>query len=245
MKWFKHMADARDDDFIEWLEENYGFEGTGRWWRILEIIAGSMDKNSNDPSATHSWKKWQILLRGKRSQLTGYLLAMRLRGKIEVVETGNEMKITCKNILKMRDNHSRNLQVTTKPLTSNLALEAEAEKERKKESTSGRELDSAAPVQNEKPALAIPVPKIKQEKRIINNDLAAAAAACCSLLYRKRLSPLDLTILGTWCEKWDFESQIFPVLIDKTKKFSEKNAGKPPATISYFSPAIQESLGGR
>lgn len=107
MKWFKHMSNAKDDDFIEWLEDNYGFEGYGRWWRILECIASSMEKNRMVPEAVHTWTKWQRFLRGKRSQLLDYLLAIQLRGKIKLEYNELVLKITCPKMLKMRDEYAR------------------------------------------------------------------------------------------------------------------------------------------
>ncbi len=155
MKWFKHMANAGDDDFIEWLEEEYGFEGYGRWWRIIETIAKSMDKNRDDPSAEHTWKKWQTKLRGKRSQLLGYLLAMQLRGKIEVEYNEEVLKITCSKVLEMRDEYSRKSGHTPIATPDNVAPDTEKEKEKERKNPLSPKGEAEADM--------FPVPKIELE----------------------------------------------------------------------------------
>lgn len=45
MKWFKHMTASARDEKIALLEAEFGLEGIGFYWRVLEIIAGEMDAN--------------------------------------------------------------------------------------------------------------------------------------------------------------------------------------------------------
>lgn len=232
MKWFKHMANARDDDFTEWLEETYGFEGVGRYWRILEIIAAEMDKHPNDPSATHTWTKWQTLLRGKRSQLLGYLSAIASRDKMKLVHDENILKITIPKMLELRDNHTRNLQATSKQLQSDLFLELEADKETDLKATP---LPPQAP---------IPVPKLrKEEKRFNLDDFEAATAACCSLLSVRMLAPSDAALLMSWLKTHDFKTILFPIISKKIESFAMNNSGKRPASLQYFKDAIDEKAG--
>ena len=132
MKWFKHYANASDDDFIEWLEGEYGLEGYARWWKILETIAKSMDK-SGEPCAVHSWNKWQTLLVGKRSKLLTYLLAIQSRGKMKLEYNENVLKITCPKMLKMKDEYSRKSGHAPDKCPDNVAQEAEQETETEKQ----------------------------------------------------------------------------------------------------------------
>lgn len=111
MKWFKHMSDASEDAFIENIEEVFGWEGYGRWWKLLEIIAKKMDE-SNNCYAEHSWVKWQSLLKGKRNKLETFLVHCQDKGKINLEQNGNILKIICPKLLEIRDNHTKNLQVT-------------------------------------------------------------------------------------------------------------------------------------
>lgn len=228
MKWFKHMANARDDDFMEWLEEEYGFEGVGRWWRILEIIASAMEKNANDPSTTHTWTKWQTLLRGKRSVLNGYLTAIASRGKMFLEQNENILKINVPNLLKLRDEYSKKSRHTPDTRQSDFLQEAEAEANTYKDL-------KATPL----PPAIVDNSKVKKES-FKNNDFDAAAVACCCVLNRKVLSPTDAALLLGWLEKYDWEKYLKPLLISKTEKFAESNMGKRPASLQYFTEAIRE-----
>lgn len=107
MKWFKHMSNASNDAFIENLEEIYGWEGYGRWFKLLEIIATKMNK-SNECFAEHSWVKWQSLLKGKRNKLDSFLVHCQNEGKIKLEQNGNILKIICPKLLELRDEHTRN-----------------------------------------------------------------------------------------------------------------------------------------
>ena len=130
MKWFKHYSDASDDSFIEELADTFGWEGYGRWWKLLEIIAANMEKN-DQPYAEHSWVKWQSFLKGKRNKLETFLVHCQNKGKLKLEQNGNILKIICPKLLELRDNHSRNLQVADKllaPKTKSKDLEEDKEK---------------------------------------------------------------------------------------------------------------------
>lgn len=132
MKWFKHMANASNDDFIEWIEQEYGLEGYARWWKILETIALSMEKDRSNPSATHTWQKWQIILKGKRSQLLTFLSAIALQGRIEVKSSDNILEIKCVKLLKMRDEYSKKSRHTPDTL---LTVDKDKDKDKDKKAS--------------------------------------------------------------------------------------------------------------
>ena len=260
MKWFKHLSDASDNDFIEEIELNFGLEGYARWWKLLEIIARGMDE-TDKCYAEHSWQKWQFFLKGKRKKLEEFLKYLEEKGKIKLVHSGlvsgsfkeptrnqlsshqkqsrNILKIICPKLLELRDNQTRNLQASGKSLAQNLPLDLEAEK---KESLNLLPLTPSQPVDNLKPEKIIP-PKIKTfpgKEKILIYDFEAAAAACCSVLQRRMLSPTDNQILLTWLKIHPFKEFILPIIVKKTKNFITKNHGDTPASLSYFEPAINE-----
>ena len=143
MRWFKHYSDASDDAFIEGLEDKFGWEGYGRWWKLLEIIAKSMDKNS-DPSAEHSWVKWQSLLKGKRNKLDSFLIHCQNEMKINLEQNGNILKINCPKLLELRDEYNRKSGHTTDtcqdklpPKTKEIRTKKEEKEKDKKESLVG------------------------------------------------------------------------------------------------------------
>lgn len=113
MKWFKHMTDASDDEFISELEDIFGLEGYARWFKLLEIVAKQMDETGKC-SASYSWKKWQSLLRGKRKKLETFLEHLENKQKTNRKQTGNILEIKIPKLLELRDNHTKNLQVTDK-----------------------------------------------------------------------------------------------------------------------------------
>lgn len=137
MKWFKHLADASASELISEVEALYGLEGYARYFKILEVVAGKMD-HTNRCEVAYPWQKWQEILRGKRGRLTTFLTFLQERGAITFREenaekpgrfpeatekqtesgpkqNGNILRIKVPNLLKIRDNYSTNLQVTTPP----------------------------------------------------------------------------------------------------------------------------------
>ena len=39
MKWFKHFSCARNDSGLMAVKDKFGFEGIGRFWCIMEVLA--------------------------------------------------------------------------------------------------------------------------------------------------------------------------------------------------------------
>lgn len=222
MKWFKHMAGAGDDEFIEWLEEEYGFEGSGRWWRICEKIAQNMDKNNNDPSAEHTWVKWQNILRGKRSVLISFLSAIERRSKMKLEQNEFKMKITIPKMLELRDEHTSRSGVTPDPTRELLPVEQSSKKE------------------SIITFLTVDSMKEKSENQL--PDDIDPAVACCEILSLRKLSTVDQAILFSWSQRFDFQNHVLPILIEKTESFMKNNFNRRPATLSYFSKAVQESI---
>ena len=65
MKWFKHETDAIHSEKLTRLINEFGFEGYGRFWRIMEIVAERMDV-SDRCHAELPEKEWLRLCRGTR-----------------------------------------------------------------------------------------------------------------------------------------------------------------------------------
>ena len=40
LKWVKHDVDASDDERLQDLRDEHGFEALGRWWMLVEKLAG-------------------------------------------------------------------------------------------------------------------------------------------------------------------------------------------------------------
>lgn len=146
MKWFKHMADASDDEFLAELEEIFGWEGYGRWWKLLEKIALQMDK-SGKCSASYSWSDWQRFLKGKRNKLETFLVHCQNKRKINLKQTGNILEIECCKLLEFRDEYSRKSRQTPDTTPDKVApdirsktKEVEVEEEKKESKARGTRL---------------------------------------------------------------------------------------------------------
>lgn len=104
MKWFKHMCDSSEDEFLDGLKQEFGLVGYARWWIIMETVAAKMDKTGND-SVEYYWPKWESKLMGRRQQLRSYLLAIEELGGLQVVEKDNKLRISCPKLLNLCDNY--------------------------------------------------------------------------------------------------------------------------------------------
>ena len=148
MKWFKHYSDASSDEFIADLEDEFGLVGYARWWKLLEVVASQMDE-SGKCYAEYSWKKWGKFLKTNQNILKTFLKHCENNSKTFLTEDGNKLRIKIPKLLEIRDNHTKNLQVTNKPLTSknkkkNKIIEVEEDKEKDKEKEEPLVVESAS-----------------------------------------------------------------------------------------------------
>lgn len=106
MRWFKHMTDASDDEFLVQLESEFGLEGYARWWKLLEAVASHMD-GTKRTSAAYPWSKWCLILRAKREKLGRFLEHLANQHRINLKQTGDILEISVPKLLKFRDEYSR------------------------------------------------------------------------------------------------------------------------------------------
>jgi hypothetical protein len=118
MKWFKHDTDCYLSEGLNALLDKAGWEGYGRWFRLLEIVAAKMD-NTEKCSATYPIKIWQQklgfyhrkqfedwvkivgTLNGDQRKIGGNLC------RIFAESSNNLMTISIPNLLKKRDEYSK------------------------------------------------------------------------------------------------------------------------------------------
>lgn len=216
MKWFKHLSDASDDAFIENLEEIFGWEGYGRWWKLLEIIAKKMDE-TNACFAEHSWVKWQSFLKGKRNKLELFLGHCHDKGKINLEQNGNILKISCPKLLELRDNHTKNLQVdnkgNSKPLaTKNKSKDIEIDKELSKELKRINSLESSTHTDFKNLELSEEGVKFAEENGIVGEHLLKT--------WQKFKNTKDRTPINEWLKYWK------NWILDERKPITPINAEK-------------------
>lgn len=123
MKWFKHESKARNDERIARLEDLAGLEGYGFYFKMLEIVAESMDA-SNSTEMTYSLSRWGRQLNISTKKFIFLVQCCVDVGLMFTQRSNDNMVVNIPNLLKYRDNHTKNLQVTSKQ-----ELELEIDKE--------------------------------------------------------------------------------------------------------------------
>lgn len=58
MRWIKHLTAAHIDQNIQDLLAEFGAEGYGVYWIILELLGSQLDAENNDPVYRLTYKKW-------------------------------------------------------------------------------------------------------------------------------------------------------------------------------------------
>lgn len=107
MRWFKHMTATVNDEKIMNLLDIGGMEAYGFYWRLIEIIATQIEKDSTICTVTLSLPslcRQCYLHHNKVSNLldkigvTGLMSVRRIKD-----DAGVRFSITCRNLLKYRD----------------------------------------------------------------------------------------------------------------------------------------------
>lgn len=127
MKWFKHQSSARNDERLSRLEDKAGLEGYGFYFKMLEIVAEVIDETDRH-EVTYSLSRW-----GRQANITSKKFIFLAQccadvGLLIVQRCDNDYIIRIPNLLKYRDNHTKNLQATSKQ-----EVEVEVDKEVDKE----------------------------------------------------------------------------------------------------------------
>ncbi|MGZ8184412.1 MAG: hypothetical protein ACXWT1_20910 [Methylobacter sp.] len=139
MKWFKHQSTARNDERIARLEDKCGLEGYGFYFKMLEIVAEVID-STDRCAVTYSISRWgrqtnistkKFLFLAQCCSDVGLMLAQR---------SGDDMLVKIPNLLKFRDNHTKNLQAASKQDTEEDTYKKDIEKNRDKKNGGSTEL---------------------------------------------------------------------------------------------------------
>lgn len=151
MKWFKHQSNARDDERVARLEDKAGLEGYGFYFKMLEIVAQMIDE-SDRCDVTFSLSRW-----GRQANITSKKFMFLVQccadvGLMFVQRSDNDITVKIPNLLKHRDNHTKNLQAASKQeLDTDTEKEADKEEEKNNTKTSVDSDESSGSVPDEKP----------------------------------------------------------------------------------------------
>lgn len=218
MKWFKHMTYANRDEKLVLLREEFGAEGYGLYWLILETIAEQMDE-TNRCEVEFPISYWRKITGLSPKKLQTFVEFLSEVCDFSVKSTEKTLKIGCAKLLKIRDNHTKNLQVTYK---QELELEVDIEATHDK---------ARATNKIKKP----PPEKIETEK-INETDFQKIYDAGCELF--PNLAPADTSSIHAWIKSGcDPCLDVIPTL----KRF----AGRNITTWKYFTNAIADAKATR
>lgn len=169
MRWFKHMTNSHDDEILASLFDEFGLEGYGFWWLLLEKVASLMDETDRT-FAEYPIKKWRKtfgISLGKFNKLTTYL---ELSGRLSKQTRDNVVRIEIPNLAKYRDEYTQRRKKTPPENRDKLPipigtmsgqtpeqdaeaeteLDAEEKKKQKKKSSRPPRKGGRSPTQNEK-----------------------------------------------------------------------------------------------
>jgi len=109
MRWLKHLTQAHNDEAMSELLDEFGAEGYGVWWIILEKIAAQMDKKQRC-FVRYPLKKWakscQVSVK-KFQKIVSFLSELEKLLAKTCEKNSSFLIIECSNLLKFRDEYSK------------------------------------------------------------------------------------------------------------------------------------------
>lgn len=128
MKWFKHETDSKDSEKLKDVIAEFGYEGYGWYWRIMEIVAFKMDETERC-HYEQTVSEWCLNLKVKRKKLGLFLELIQNQFNIKPVYTDKKLRIEIPNLLTKRDNYTKNLQGKPNKLPEMFPLEVDRDKD--------------------------------------------------------------------------------------------------------------------
>lgn len=120
MRWLKHLTDAHNDPAISALTEEFGTEGYGIYWLLLEHVAVGIEKGSDAvPSRTHSVVEWAKICGCSARKLRQFaqrstelhLISSRTTADLKQFSSrmaADRLQIDVPKLLKYRDEYTKN-----------------------------------------------------------------------------------------------------------------------------------------
>ncbi|MBC96383.1 MAG: hypothetical protein CME63_01430 [Halobacteriovoraceae bacterium] len=160
MKWFKHYTNAQTSSSLDDIINEFGFEGYGRYWRLLEFLSLNFDGESTS-FRFHNRTLRDCLRFKSKLKLRCYLVAIGLQTGFKVVETKDHFEIEAPILLSLK---SRDFK-KARPNRDQESPRIEADKDKDKEER--REEKKELPTLKQKP-LSL-VDEYNQQCAIPNN----------------------------------------------------------------------------
>lgn len=105
MRWFKHRTDADGNEKLARLQDAFGLEGYGFWWRVVEIIATRVTEE-NRTDLCYSAKNWARRIGVSTRKFKKLLSFCAELGLVYVSHEKDMVTINMPNILKYRDEYT-------------------------------------------------------------------------------------------------------------------------------------------
>lgn len=135
LKWYKHFTDSLSDPFIEELMDNFSHAGYVAWFGLIEIICkenGNKLTGKLEISPTYLKRKLRISS-AKLKQIFNFCAT---NGKLLFDFSQEKWIFDFPKVAEIKDNYTKDLQVTSKKLSNHkeveVEVEAKAEVEKKK-----------------------------------------------------------------------------------------------------------------
>lgn len=122
MRWFKHYSDASEHEKHCALIAKWGMRGYGIYWIILEKIAQAYD-GTGEPAVEYPLTKWLAIVKMKSKCFQNILETFSEYSHFVFSFNKDKLKIACPNLLKLRDNYTKNLQVSDKNVSIDIDIE--------------------------------------------------------------------------------------------------------------------------
>jgi len=105
MRWFKHLTASNRDENLRRIQDEFGLEGYGLYWIILETIAEKLDK-SDCTSMQLSIQNWKKITGVSAKKLRSFLVFAQELKIFSVEISQNIITIGCSKLLKYRDEYT-------------------------------------------------------------------------------------------------------------------------------------------
>jgi hypothetical protein len=105
MRWFKHMSRSHMDTGLCRLMDEFGVEGYGAYWLLLEAIADQCD-SSNNVTISMSHQNWRKVLPFYPKRLEKFAQCLGNLQLFSVEVSDSLVTISCPKLLKYRDEYA-------------------------------------------------------------------------------------------------------------------------------------------
>jgi hypothetical protein len=218
LKWFKHHTDSLDDPFIQELMDEYSHLGYAIWFGLIEIICKETGKDLTKEFEC-SPKYLRRKLRTSLVKLRQVLEYCQTSGRLLVDFSGEKWKFQIPKIAEIKDNYTKDLQVTSKKLS--LDKEEEIRIKRKKKKKNNKDKPFLSDSEEYRLAELLLTEIRKNNPGHKQPNLQTWAKHIDLILRIDNRSPKEVSRVIRWCQKDDFWQQNILSTIKLREKYDQ------------------------